>query len=214
MQKHLTYFFLVTIFFNTSAQNNESNKIKSADFKEGIFETFYHVKENKPIQKSQIVTDIEYSSFDFFDRLLDEKEITYFDNLGVNTKIKTDNIWGYSNKGILYINFNNEFNRIPVFGSISHFIANKTYIEYDPYRYNSYNRYSYDPYNSKTVLLQYILDFNTGKIYEFDYKSVELLLSSDSDLFEEYSQLSLRKKKKLQFLYIRKFNQKHPVILP
>ena len=60
-------------------------------------------------------------------------------------------------------------------------------------------------------MMQYLLDFETGKIYEFDYQSVEKLIAKDIELFEEFSKLRKRKKRKLKFLYIRKYNKKHPI---
>jgi len=219
MIKNLYIVLFILLSVNISAQVNKTpdGSVKYSPafkFKDGIYTNFLQVKQNQPIPKSQIVTDIDYAAFDFYDRLLEGKTITIYDNLGVNQEIETKLIWGFSNKGVLYINLNDEYNRIPVFGSISHFIANKTYIDYDPHSYNSYNRYSYDPYTTKTVMMQYLLDFGSGKLYDFNYKSVELLIASDIDLYEEFSKLSNRKKKKLQFLYVRKYNQKHPVYFP
>ena len=219
IKKHLYIVLIISFSLNISAQDNKTpdGYVKyspSFKFKDGIYEGFYQVKQNKPIQKSQIVTNIDYNSFDFYNLLFEENTITVYDNLGVNKEIKTKMIWGFSNKGVLYINLNDEYNRIPVFGSISHFIANKTYVDYDPHSYNSYNRYHHDPYSTKTVMMQYLLDFETGKLYDFNYKSVELLIADDIDLYEEFSKLSNRKKKKLQFLYVRKYNQKHPVYFP
>jgi hypothetical protein len=189
-------------------------------FKDGIFLNFEQLKMNAPIPKSQIVSEIDYDSFDFFEKVLDNSEIILYDELGVKQKIKIEKIWGFSDKGVLYVNLNDDFHRIPVFGSISHFIADKTYQDYDPYSYNSYNPYNrYNSYYSdsrptKTVMVQYLLDFETGKFYEFDVKSVELLISKDPDLFQEFSGLSGQKKNKLKFLYVRKYNQKHPVYFP
>ena len=187
-------------------------------FKDGIYLNFLNVKNNQPIPKSQIVTKINYNSFDFYEKLFEEDVISLYDNLGEKKEIKLSEIWGFSDKGVLYINLNQEFNRIPVFGSISHFIANKTYTDYDPYAYSrpysAYNSYYYDQSNTKTILMQYILDFDSGKIYDFNYKSVELLLSKDQELYEEFISMSKRKRKKLKFLYIRKYNKIHPVLLP
>ena len=187
-------------------------------FKDGLFLNFEQVKLNDPIQKSQIVTKIDYNSFNFYETLFQDEKISLYDNLGIKKDLKIKKIWGFSDRGVLYINLNEEFNRIPVFGSISHFIANKTYTEYDPYSYSPYNRYSTHHYSdsrtTKTVLMQYILDFESGKIYDFNYKSVELLISKDEELYEEFVKLSNRKKKKLKFLYLRKYNKKHPVYFP
>ena len=217
-------FLFLSIFFISAftvglSQNTETpkNKVKytpAFKFTDGIFLNFQQVKNNNPIPKSQILTTIDYNSFDFYDKLFENKFITIYDNLGIQKKITARKIWGFSDKGILYINVNDEFNRIPVFGSISHFIADKTVQEYDPYRYNNSYYYYHDPYSTKTVMMQYLLDFETGKIYDFTVKSVELIISKDPELYDEFSKLGNRKRKKLKFLYIRKYNQKYPVYFP
>ena len=216
----LIFFFIVSYSVSSGfSQNteNSNNKIKytpSFKFTDGIYLNFQQVKNNNPIPKSQILTTIDYNSFDFYDNLFENRYITVYDNLGIQKKVDVKKIWGFSNKGVLYINLNDEFNRIPVFGSICHFTANKTIQEYDPYRYNNSYYYYNDPYTTKTEMMQYLLDFETSKIYNFTLKSVETIISKDPELFEEFSKLSNRKKKKLKFLYIRKYNQKHPVYFP
>ena len=177
---------LILFTANIFAQNGQIKYTPAFKFKDGIFENFEQVKNNKPIPKSQILTDIDYKSYDFFERLFEQKSITVYDNLGIKRNIKAENIWGFSDKGVLFININGSYNRIPVFGKISHFIADKTVVEYNPYNYgSSYNNYYNSPqYTSKTVMMQYILDFETGKIYEFNYKTVEKLISDDIDLYE------------------------------
>lgn len=213
---------VVLVFSGIKGQTDKipDNHVKyttAYKFKDGLYLNFDQVKNNDPIQKSQIVTNIDYDSFDFYSKLFENKKISLYDNLGNRKEIEIKKIWGFSDRGILFINLNDEFNRIPVFGNICHFIANQTYTEYDPYNYYPYNRYSnyyYDNRSTKTVLMQYLIDFESGKIYDFNYKSVELLLAKDVELYEEFVNLSNRKKKKLKFLYVRKYNTKHPVYLP
>ena len=53
-----------------------------------------------------------------------------------------------------------------------------------------------------------------GKILEFNVENTELLLMKDNQLYEEYVQLSHKKKKDLMFVYIRKFNEKNPLYIP
>ncbi len=215
----LLFFFTVSGYSQTeSTPDGHVQYTNSFKFKDGIYLNFVQVKLNKPVQKSQIVTSIDYNSFDFYDKLFENKQISLYDNLGKQKAVNTKEIWGFSDKGVLYINLNDEFNRIPVFGSISHFIANKTYSDYDYSRTNPYYRDSYnyhrDPYTTKTVMIQYILDFETGKLYDFNYKAVELLISNDEELYGEFVKLSKKKKKKLKFLYIIKYNKKHPIYFP
>ncbi|NOZ36146.1 MAG: hypothetical protein GXO80_12720 [Chlorobi bacterium] len=211
----IVLFSVIFAFSQTGDIRKDKVKYTPAfKFKDGIFINFQQVKDNNPVPKSQILTTIDYNAFDFYNKLFQNKYITIYDNLGIQKKINTGRIWGFSNRGVLFINLNDEFNRIPVFGSISHFTANKTIQEYDPYRYNNSYYYYNDPYSEKTVLMQYLLDFDTGKIYNFDVKSVEAVISKDPELYEEFSKLSKRKKNKLKFVYIRKYNQKHPIYFP
>ncbi len=205
----------VFVFAQENGSNKNSIKYTPAfKFTDGIFLNFQEVKDNNPIPKSQILTEINYNSFDFYDKLFENEYITIYDNLGIKKEVDTRTIWGFSNKGIIYININDEFNRIPVFGSISHFIANKTVIDYNPYMYGNTHYYYSDPYNEKTVMMQYLLDFETGKIYDFTSGSVKKIISKDLELYEEYTKLSKRKQKKLMFLYVRKYNEKHPIYFP
>jgi len=67
-------------------------------------------------------------------------------------------------------------------------------------------------YQSKEMR-QYILDFDTGKIYQYNVQSFEVLLMRDIKLFDEFNQLKRRKKKKMLFFYIRKFNERNPLYL-
>ncbi len=120
-------------------------------FKEGIFLNFEQVKENLPIAKSQVITTIPYDDPDFYDRILQEKKIELYDNLGSKQEIGTKNIWGYSRNGVLYVNVNDDFYRITIVGSICHFVASlTTYSNYGSPYYSSYGypygNY-YDPYS-------------------------------------------------------------------
>lgn len=91
---------------------------------------------------------------------------------------------------------------------------------YSPYGYgNYYSPYGsyYSPYRNnsgRNELMQYLIDFETGKILEYDVDNTELLLMKDSELYEEYMRLPNKKRKDLMFVYIRKFNEKNPLFFP
>lgn len=188
------------------------------EFSDGIFLNFEQVKQNKPIPKLRIIATIDYNRLDFFDKILENEVVYLYDQRGMKQEVQVDNIWGYADKGKLYIHWNNEFNRIPYLGNVSHFVANKTIYQnrhYDNYSYNSYyyDRSMYSP--TPTVeARQYILDFETGSVYDFDVNSVESVLVRDPELHDEYNRLRKRKKKQLMFLYLRKYNERNPLYLP
>ncbi|MDR3093095.1 MAG: hypothetical protein LBU62_00425 [Bacteroidales bacterium] len=190
------------------------------------------MKTNKPIPKSRILTSVEYNSNTFFDQITEEKTFTYFDDLGNSQEVAINQIWGYCKNGILYIEMGGAFNRIPIVGNICHFVATVTSYSrnngYSPYGYGGYpyGGYGYSPYgyggypygyspNYRTSeLKQFLLDFNTGKVLDYDSKNVETLLMNDPELHDEYAGLRKKKKNQLRFMYIRKFNAKYPLFIP
>jgi hypothetical protein len=213
-------FILLPVF----PQVDSGNLVKyTPDFKfrEGIFVDFEQVKRNQPISKSRVLTDVSYDDPYFFDRIIEKKKLFYYDNYGIKQEIQVADIWGYSRNGVLYIGMNEGFYRITIVGSICHFVANlttyNTGYSYYPY-YNYYDYYS--PYNYRQTprttneMRQYIMDFNTGKVMEYDVKSVEVLLMKDPELHDEFMSLKNKKKKQLKFLYIRRFNERNPLYIP
>ncbi|NOZ46016.1 MAG: hypothetical protein GXO79_04455 [Chlorobi bacterium] len=207
---------------NVFSQTDTTKLVKytpAFKFTEGLYLNFDMFKTNNPILKSRIVTNISLKDIDFFDKIMLNKTISYYDDYGIKQEYRTDRIWGYSRKGTIFIQVEGEFNRIPVLGSISHFVANITvykdrmYNPYDPYYSYSYSS-SFRQQQATYELRQFILDFDTGKIMEYDYQTLSIILMRDPELYEEFNALKKRKKKQLKFLYLRKYNEKHPLYIP
>jgi hypothetical protein len=224
--------------FHAEGQEQEGMVKYTPDFRfrDGIYVNFDQVKQNNPIPKAKILTSTDYNDKEFFKKLLESEKIYYYDGMGVRQEVSVSNIWGYSRNGVLYIQVQNNFNRITFVGSISHFVADVTTYDnrsyspyggyYDPYYYSPYgygNYYYpygsyYSPYGRNTMsrneIKQYIFDFENGKILEFDQKITETLLLSDNELYEEYVRLPRKDRKDLMFVYIRRYNEKNPLYLP
>lgn len=220
---------LVLLATGLAAQGDEEREMveytTDFEFRDGIFANFNMVKDNNPIPPARIVTDVDLFDRDFYDKVTAAKEITIYDENGVRKVMKTGDIWGYGRNGVLYINVGSSFHRISFVGSISHFVASITTYNsryYDPYYYNPYyyNSYYYNRHMSprsnyaSTELKQYLLDFKTGKVMEYDTEAVEVLLMEDPELYDEYVSLRNRKKKQMKFVFIRRFNEKHPLYFP
>lgn len=211
-------------------------------FKDGIYLNFEQVKSNNPIPKAKLLTSVDYNDREFFRKLLDNDKIYFYDNMGIRQEIVKGEIWGYARNGILYVQIQENFNRITFIGNISHFVADITTYDsryynspygyngyYDPYYYSPYGYGSYyspySPYSpyyspyrnsnmSRNELKQYIIDFENGKVLEFDIHNTELLLMKDGEIYEEWANLPRRKRKELMFVYIRKYNEKNPLYIP
>ncbi len=185
-------------------------------FTDGIYLNFDQVKNNKPISKARIVTNANKNSLDYFERLLENDFIYLYDDLGIELKLPVKQVWGFCSKSVIYIHWNSEFNRLPVMGVLSHFVANKTTMQSSSNGYNAY-RYSqyYMPNTTSTYeMKQYVLNFETGEIMEFNYKTVEVLLMKDEELYAKFMEISRKQKKKLKYMYLREFNKKHPLYIP
>ena len=222
----LLIFMTIYISGSIAAQSgmDTSNMIRyTPDFKfrEGIFLNHQQVRENDPIPKSRILTNVDYSDRDFYAEVLENKTLIFYDHYGMKQQVRTHEIWGFSRNGILYISLDNKYHRVTIVGSICHFVATVTTYDtryYDPYYYNPYDyyyRYGGYPMNTPSKeMRQYLLDFESGKVYDYDYKSLEALLMKDPELHDEYAELGRKKKRQLKFLYLRKFNEKNPLYLP
>jgi len=195
------------------------------EFRDGLFTNFESVKENDPIPVARIVTDEDMFDRAFYDKITGHKEITIYDEHGVKKVIQTKDVWGYSRNGILYINVGVSFHRISFMGSICHFVATVTTYHpshYDPYYYNPYysNSYYYNRYSmpqsnvASSDLRQYLLDFESGDVMEYDVESVEVLLMKDPELADEYHARRNRQQEQVKFVFIRRFNEKHPLYFP
>jgi hypothetical protein len=188
-------------------------------FREGIYLNFDQVKNNNPVPKYKIISSVDYNNPQFFDALATESVISYYDELGIRQDVSMKTIWGYCRGGMLFVRMRQSFNKINIVGSICHFVAtitvqNSNY--YDPFYYNPYYYYRYhgSPSYSTTELRQFIMDYDTGKIFDYDIDNLEALFIKDPELHDEYVALSKKKRQQLKFLYIRKFNERNPLLIP
>lgn len=206
------------IFINCSFPQTDSSKLikytPEFEFKEGIYLDFMQVKNNNPIPKSRIISSLDPNSRDFFDKLFTKDKIFVYDSYGMKVQIHPNNIWGYSDNGFIYIALSEGFHRISIVGSVCHFVADITvYSTYysDPYYSGTYYS-SMRPVSTKsTELRQYLLDFKTGKVYDYSIQGLEIILMYDPELYDEFMGLKKRKKKQLKFFYLRKYNERNPL---
>ncbi len=206
-----------------NAQQDSLNRVKYTPefrFTDGLYLNFSQVKTNNPIPPTRIISRNDPGDFNFFRDLVENKSISYFDGFGAQKEISTEKIWGFCQEGKLFINYNDEFNRIPIIGQACHFISDVTVIDTysDPYYYdrydNFYNPYYHRPYNRTSrsrEMRQYIMRFETGEILSYNRESILVVLMEDPELYEEYNSLRKRKQSDLMFFFLRRFNEKHPI---
>jgi hypothetical protein len=127
---------------------------------------------------------------------------------------------------IAEISYNDTIYFDPVTGRyIYPYSPNRDYIIYgdpytyiDPYYHRYYDRRSlYIPQNMEdpsSELDQYLIDFETGDIWEYDVEGVKSLIKNDTDLYDEFKKLRFRMKERMMFSFIRRFNERNPLYIP
>ncbi|MBA3706017.1 MAG: hypothetical protein H0W84_09000 [Bacteroidetes bacterium] len=204
--KQLFSFILLLISLNTFSQNDSVAYSRDYEFNEGIFLTIDQFKSNDPVPRSAIISNIPKNQLDFLSQLMRLKNIVYKDATGNVQRVERSSIWGYCQNRTIYLNFTDEFDRLSVIGRIGHFTASvKTSVAFsDPMGANT----TYDE------LRQFILDVETNKILDFNGKNMETLLVRDADLYKQFMALKKREKADAIFIYLRRYNEKHPLYLP
>lgn len=215
-QISLLIFLLLYSAPNIFAQEQTDSIKYSIDFRftDGLFLNFNQVTSNNAIPYKNIISQDNYSSENFITKVLSAPRFKLFHN-GEKIEVLSKNVWGYSLNGILHIQSNGQFYRVPSVGSISFFVANIE-VEYqsniDPWSSNYYNMY--DRTYTTTELQKFLLDFADGSLYEYSIKNIEELISSDTKLFTEFTSLKKRKRRQMAFIYIRRFNENNPLYFP
>ncbi|MDQ3046111.1 MAG: hypothetical protein M3R27_01085 [Bacteroidota bacterium] len=208
--KRLIFFLILFSELTLSAQKDSVAYSRDYEFKEGIFIDGKSFRMNNPIPKNSIITAIPKNQLDLLDEVMEYKTVSYKDTSGKEMQLETATAWGYCQNRTIYLNFNKQFNRVNVIGSLCHLTAHvTTQVGYrDPMDYN------YGINNSYDELRQFVYDTKTDKVYDFNVKTMELLLKEDPALYDQFMKLKRREKADSIFIYLRKYNEKHPLYLP
>lgn len=214
----MRYVLFLSFFCFLQIQLRAQDSVAYAkDFRlyEGLYLSYQDFRYNWPIPKEKINTKINKDQLDFYSKLLEEQEmIDYLERDGAEAKVKTEKVWGYCQNNIIYINQDNNFFRIPVFGAISNFIGTVEVVGYSP----GYDPFMNAPMNSTAAktreIRQYLFDFYSGEIVQFSIEKLEEYLKRDEAIYKEFSALNKKKKKEFATKYIRMYNEKHVVYFP
>lgn len=205
-----TWISLIFVTFIHFSNGQNDSIICDASFKitEGIYLNYADFRRNAPISRSNINTKQDKDQLEIFGKILAEKTFSYNTNSGTNT-FESKNAWGYYQNNTLYINFNGEFFRVPVFGSINYFVATVEVIS--PGFYNpGYGGMMGSNVRTKE-LRNFLMNFYDGRTIPFTTEDAENLISRDSELYKEFKSLKRKQQKEQISRYIRKYNELHPV---
>lgn len=195
------------IVFSAKAQNDSSLYQVGMPLNDGVYLTYWDFRHNNPVLKENIEFGKNKEQLDYVGKALEQEKLNYKLN-GNALSINSKEVWGYVQNGTFYVNYQSKFYRIPVFGAISFLVAMVEVKQsgfYDP-RFGGYTGGMVT-----TEQREFVMNFYEGKLTELRQNEVELLLSRDKALYEEFSKLSNRKQKEQLYRYIRRYNENNPV---
>lgn len=192
-----------------AAQSDSILYTRDFEFKEGIYLTVDQFRNNEPIPQSAIVSPIPKTEHNFLTQVMERKKITYKDETGTEQQIPTSSIWGYCRNRILFLNFNQTFNRVNVIGNLCHFTSEVVVLStyQDPLYYNRGMSSSYNE------LKQFIFCMNSNIVKDFSTPSMEEILKTDPELYDQFMSMKRKEKGNSIFTYLRKYNEKHPLYI-
>ena len=175
-------------------------------FTDGIYMNFSEFKYNHPsITKFEANEDKNSNEIGIYTLRTNQEDTT-----GKISDKTIQNCFGFSKKGILYLNNGNYgFYRMFIIGALSHYIAS----ERDDYP----NNYYYGSGAMVTVPTshssEFVLDFETGNTFAFTYKNFrDFLKTHDPELFTELEKT--KQKRSMIHYFLLKYNEKHPIYFP
>lgn len=183
------------------AQNDSAKVYPNFRFTDGVYLTFEDFRNNRPY-----CTDFAVSYRGGGTRITK----ACADSSTSNTDCEIKDPWGYCLNHSVFINqgYRGNYFRLQVVGALIHyFVMEMDY--FDPSFSDPFNPHSTTP-NRRLSNLEMVMEWETGKSFEFCYKNFKyFLLEKDIDLYKELE--TSKKKRKMIYFYMLKYNEKHPV---
>lgn len=204
--RRLKFFFFLTLL-NVCAHAQPDSSLVPSEIRDGIYLSYQDFRRDDAIRKEDVITPLDKEQLELMGKLMNEEQLTFRKN-GQQQSVDPGTIWGFFQNKTLYVNYKEEFYRVPVFGSICYLVASVTV----------YNTGFYDPMigypmggSRSKEIREFVMNFYDGQVLEFKADRVEELLSRDVELYREFKELSRRQRREQIYRYVRKYNDRHPV---
>ncbi len=185
-------------------QNDTVGKVKYTNdfiFNDGIYKTFQEFKADSPsIRQFTIERPNPYSDPNYI-----KIKFVCPDSVKNKGNCEVKDLWGYVKNGDVYIahSYYAYYFKLMVIGSLCHFAGLTEGQSMDA------NQMAMG-FAVESQYQQYMLDFETGNVIAFNYKNFSaFLLAHDKELYDELK--NQKKKKKIIFKYLLKYNERHPI---
>lgn len=179
------------------------------DLREGVYADFHAFRNNQPTVLLERLRDGQGLPVSDIRRV--SGKLYWQPDTGARQVVDLRAIWGFCQNDVVYIGTGNGFYRIGLMGSLSHLVVEQTYRDWDPYMYGY-------PMGgvTRTVLVQQLLDMNTGRYLPFNASGMDEALQHDRVLSEEFRALPKKQRNSTEalFRFLRMYNDRNPLAFP
>lgn len=175
--------------------------------REGVYFDFKSFRLNTPSVPLARITDDQGVAVTDLRGVL--SRLRYRTDSGRVEVLRMQRIWGFCQRGVVYVAAGNGFYRIGLVGSLAHMVYEENYRDWDPWLYGPGTV-------TRTVLLQQIIDMETGRALPFNAAGMDASLAHDRLLQEEFRALPKKKRNSQEalFRFLRLYNERHPLLFP
>lgn len=177
------------------------------DLREGIYLDFRAFRYNAPSVPLERLRDDQGLPVRDLRAVL--SRLRYQPDTGGVQSIRLDRIWGFCQNDVVYVAAGDGFFRIGLMGSLAHMLYERSYRDWDPFLYGAGTV-------TRTVLVQQLIDMETGRALPFDATGMDAALAHDPVLQEEFRRLPKKERNSDEalFRFLRHYNERHPLLMP
>lgn len=199
----MVFIFISLISFSQQMNPAKAGKLISSAIKDGVYFSFDDVKSNQPNLLLENLFKSYYDTSFTLSQWANTANLYYIDKKGNRKSLNRDSIWGYSENGIPFICINGFFHKINTIGAIS------VFTEFYPVIRDPLSIVVTDVMGTTA---DRILDFQNGRVGDYDLDNFNFILIRDEELFKEFNEIKKNKaKRKKMYSYLEKYNERHPM---
>lgn len=189
--------------------NAQTDYFGGMDLHDGLYQDFQAFRTNRPTVPLEKLRDAQGLAVVDVRRV--SGRLSWQPDTGMARTVDLSTIWGFCQNDVVYIGTSNGFYRIGLMGSLCHLVVEETYRDWNPYMYGY-------PYGgvTRTVLVQQLLDMETGAYLPFNASGMDRALLHDPVLSEEFRNLPKKQRNSTEalFRFLRLYNDRHPLVFP
>ncbi len=182
-------------------------KLLAQELNDGLYLSVEDLQYNDPVPPTYLINDLDIRKPDYLDLVVQLDSIRYYDSEEMEARIANHDLWGYCKNGIPYVNFDDQFARVQVVGSICHFTS---IVEVMSYVSDPFDRMGMLTPVVTQEIMENMIDLATGKISRFEDDVFLNVLQRDSQLYREYLALKPKEQKQKRFRYLTLYNERNP----